>query len=47
MEEVAKGKYAVAIAPQSDIMAEFMALGAHVKMAIVKEDNQILPAEAP
>ncbi len=42
-EEVAKAKYAVAIAPQSDIVAEFIALGAPVKMAIVEEDNQIIP----
>ena len=41
-EEVAKGKYAIAIAPQTDIVAEFMALGAPIKLASVKEDNRII-----
>ncbi len=41
-EEVAKGKYAVAIAPQTDIVADFIALGAPLKLASVKEDNRVI-----
>ncbi len=45
MESVAKGKYAIGLAPTSDLMAEFLGIGAPVKMATVAEDS-ILTASA-
>lgn len=44
MESVARGKYAVNIAPDTALLAEFIALGAPVKAAMVEEDNVIAAA---
>ncbi len=39
LESVARGKYAIGLAPTADLMAEFLNLGAPIKMAIVDEDT--------
>lgn len=44
MESVARGKYAIAFSPVPDLAAEFLSLGAPVKLALVKEDNRITSA---
>ncbi len=41
IESVAKGKYSIAMAALSDMAAEFVALGAPVDFAIVKEDTRV------
>ncbi len=41
VESVARGKYAIAFAPLPDVVAEFVNLGAPLKMAMVKEDNRL------
>lgn len=40
-ETVARGKYAIGIFPLVDLVAEFIALGAPIKFAVVKEDNHL------
>ncbi|MBI2934121.1 MAG: ABC transporter substrate-binding protein [Chloroflexi bacterium] len=44
MESVARGKYAIAVAPLPDLVAEFYELKAPVKAALVKEDNRLTAA---
>ncbi|MBI4332082.1 MAG: extracellular solute-binding protein [Chloroflexi bacterium] len=44
MESVARGKYAIALAPLPDLIAEFQQVGAPIKIAMVKEDNRITAA---
>ncbi len=39
LESVVRGKYAIAFAPTSDLMAEFLAIGAPIRMATVEEDT--------
>ncbi len=41
MESVARGKYAIALAPMAEQMAEFLSLAAPIKIALVKEDNRL------
>lgn len=41
MEGVARGKYAIGLAPQQANLAEFMALGAPIKLAIIDDDNRV------
>ncbi len=41
MESVARGKYAIGLAPWTQMVGEFLSLGAPIKLADVKEDNRI------
>lgn len=41
MEGVVRGKYAVGLAPQQANLAEFLALGAPIKLAIIDDDNRV------
>ncbi|MBI2934095.1 MAG: ABC transporter substrate-binding protein [Chloroflexi bacterium] len=43
MESVARGKYAISIGASPPVQAEFLTLGAPIKIAIVKEDNFLSP----
>ncbi len=44
MESVARGKFAIAIAPLPDLVAEFTELKAPVKSALIKEDTRLTAA---
>lgn len=44
METVAKGKYAIGLAPLPDLVAEFQQVKAPVKIALVEEDNRLTSA---
>jgi len=44
METVARGKYAIALAPLPDLIAEFMEVKAPIKIALVEEDNRLTSA---
>lgn len=41
VESVARGKYAVAMAPTTEIVLDFIRLGAPIKIAMVKEDRNL------
>lgn len=44
METVAKGKYAIALGPLPDLIAEFLDVKAPIKIALVEEDNRLTSA---
>lgn len=44
MEEVARGKYAIGPGPSSAALAEFLNLGAPIKLALVQEENRMSAA---
>lgn len=44
MESVVRGKYAIALAPLPDLIAEFSEAKAPIKIAMVKEDNRVTAA---
>ncbi len=44
MESVAKGKYAVNIAPDTAMLAQFIAMGAPIKAAMIDDDNLVATA---
>lgn len=44
VETVARGKYAIGLAPETAALAEFIELGAPVKVAMVGEDNRMSTA---
>lgn len=44
VESVARGKHTVGLAPMAEMVAEFGALGAPLKIALVKEDNRLSAA---
>lgn len=44
IESVARGKYAIALAPLPDLIAEFSEVKAPIKIAIVEEDNRLTSA---